>query len=467
VRRVAALTVLVALVGAGCAALRGGSEPRTYKARFSRAIQLFPGGSVRVLGVDVGEVQDVRNVPGAVEVTLLVDDPDVQLPADVQAVIVPVSLLGERYIQLLPAYQGGPVLEEGATIPLERTAVPAEPDELLRSLQDYLGAIDPEAVSEFVANAAAVLKDTGDDLNNLIHHGARVIGTLSSKRDDLAEIIVQFERLSQALSTRQEGIARVIRSYNDVIGTLTDNRAAVEGTITGLNDAAVELASLLLEHEAPLHEDIQSLARTGRTLARNAETLADTGHWAERLFKAASRAVDYEKNWLRLNNQGEPLGAMIVLRLEQRLMEFCADLELASCATPQFWAANVPSLFCFDRVCPTESKKADQTVQEQLVGAIAKEPTLADVLLKRFRNLSCQNAADRQACLQRKQILLECARADHPRACLKRHAAQLACLKADDVQACLDRELKADLADLVKGLLDDTVGNPGLVRGQL
>ena len=249
IRRLTAVAVSVALVLTACS-LIGGSDQREYSAVFSRAVQLFPGGKVRVLGVDVGVVEHVGNVPGGVEVRFVVEDPEIRLPADVQAAIVPASLLGERYVQLFPAYRSGPILPEGGRIPMERTAVPAEPDELLRSLQDYMGAIDPEAVNSFVQNAADILRGNGEELNTLIHHAANVIGTLAAKRDDMATIIVEFEKLTQALLTRKAKIGRLIHTYNQVVGTITDNRAAVEGSITGLNEMAIELASLLTAHRA-------------------------------------------------------------------------------------------------------------------------------------------------------------------------------------------------------------------------
>ncbi len=323
-----------------------------YQADFSRAVQVFPGVKVRVLGVEVGQVTDIRNVSGAVQVTLRIDNSSVKIPADVQAAVVPMSLLGERYIQLFPAYQGGPTLRAGGTIPLARTAVPSEPDELLRSLQDYLGGIDPQTVTAFVENAAKVLQGTGGDLNQLIEHGAGVLSTLSAKRDDLAQLIVQLNTLTQALSTRQQAIGRLIRSYDVVAGTLNQNRTALEGTITGLNDAATQLASLLIAHRTPLGADIQALTRTAQSLNRNEGSLARTGHWATLLFEAASRATDYNHDWLRLNNQGEQIGALILLRLQQRLEEMCLELHAPKCTKPSFWKAHVPQLFCFDVVCP-------------------------------------------------------------------------------------------------------------------
>jgi phospholipid/cholesterol/gamma-HCH transport system substrate-binding protein len=352
------LAVLVACLAALSGCSFGGPGPRTYKAEFSRAIQVFPAVKVRVLGVDVGVVTGVRNASKGVEVTFRIDDPDVKLPANVGAAIVPMSLLGERYIQLVPAYRGGPTLPGGSTIPSARTAVPAEPDELLRSLQDYLGGIDPKNVTSLVQNAAQVVEGRGQDLNRLIEHGAGVISALSEKRDDLAQLIVELNKLTVALSTRQAAIARLIRNYGEVTGTLDDNRGALEGTITGLNDAAAQLASLLVAHQDPLRKDIETLTTAGRTLDRNSKSLALTAKWATLLFRAASRAVDFKRDWLNLSNQGQELGPFILFRLQERLQDLCRRAGARDCQQPGFWAAHVPSLFCFQQACP-QAKNPD------------------------------------------------------------------------------------------------------------
>src|SRR5436309_3404526 len=150
-RKLAGLSVIAGMLLSGC--VIGGGSSNTYSATFSRAIQLFPASAVRVLGVNVGTIKDIEAVGDGVKVTFTVNG-DTKLPANVQAAVVPASLLGERYVQLLPAYSGGPTLPPGSNIPESRTAVPAEPDELLRSLQNYMGALDPKTVTRFVENAA-------------------------------------------------------------------------------------------------------------------------------------------------------------------------------------------------------------------------------------------------------------------------------------------------------------------------
>jgi len=377
VKRVAAFATLVALVLTGCSMSGGGT--RTYKAEFTRAIQVFPAVKVRVLGVAVGQVATVTNARGGVIVTFQVTDPDIKIPSNVKAAVVPQSLLGERYIQLFPSYTGGSQLRPGAMIPLDRTAVPAEPDELLRSLNNYMSGLDPKTVTRFVENAARVLNGSGANLNRLIQHGAGVISTLSAKRNDLRTLIVELDKLTTALSTRQRGVAGLIHNYNTVAHAIVDDRAALEGTINGLNQASVQLASLIVAHRRPLHEDIEHLTRTGATLARNASAFAQTGLWATRLFRAASRAVDYNHSWLRLNNQGQEVGALILIRLEQRLMELCQASGSPQCSRPQYWSAHVPNLFCFKAVCP----KASGPPAVQLTAAVRQNAGMKKALASR------------------------------------------------------------------------------------
>jgi phospholipid/cholesterol/gamma-HCH transport system substrate-binding protein len=376
VKRLMAVVLGATLALTACGS-SGGSK--TYHALFTRAVQVFPAVKVRVLGVAVGQVEDVRNVSDGVDVTFSVSDPDIQLPSDVKAVIVPASLLGERYIQLFPAYRGGPQLQGGATIPLSRTGVPAEPDELLRSLNNYMSGLDPKTVTRFVQNAARVLNGNGADLNRLIQHGSGVISTLAAKRNDLKTLIVELDKLTTTLSSRQRGVADLIHNYNTVAHAVVDDRAALEGTINGLNQASLQLASLLIAHRQPLHQDIENLTRTGRTLSRNIQSFAETGRWATRLFQAASRAADFNADWLRLNQQGHELGALILIRLEQRLQELCQGAGATRCTISQYWAAHVPQLFCFKVVCP----KPKGSAAAALTKAINRNPPVKAKLKSR------------------------------------------------------------------------------------
>lgn len=397
-KKLTALLAALALVASGCS-LGGGDEGRVMTIQFSRAVQTFPGNSVRVLGVTVGRVIDVTNEEDSAQVTIRIDDPDIKLPDDVKATIVPVSLLGERYIQFFPAYEGGPTYTAD-NIPIERTSVPAEQDELLRGLQDYFGAIDPDKVNDFIQNAAVVLDGNGENINRLIDEGSDLVALLARKKDSLAGLIQELNTVTVTLSTRQDAIARLINSYNTVGHALNDNRAALEGTITGLSAAATELASLISDHRNPLDEDVRALTKTMRTLSRNAESFAETGKWARRLFGAAKRAMDYERNWLRLGNQGKPLEQLLLFRLQDRLVGVCLRLGIDECSDQRYWEGQLPSYFCTtDGSC---DEKDALTPGEALDRALKDLPDGVRKGVKKEFRKKCKNAPNPKKCRERK-----------------------------------------------------------------
>jgi virulence factor Mce-like protein len=330
--------VLLPLVGLlflpACSIIGGGG---TYEvdAEFTRAIGVYPGSPVRQLGIEVGKITDVENEGDVVRVTMQIED-DAELPADAYAVIVPVTALGERYIQLGPVYEDGPQLEDGATIPTDRTQVPFEVDELLRGLQDYLGAIDPQNATDLVTNLAEIVDGQGAEINDLIGTASDTLGVLADKGDEIGTIVDSLAELSRTLGGRTETIQQLVRSYDQVSGVLADNDESVNRFILNLNDLATEVRGLLERHDQPLRDDVGTLTTVGRTLQRNISRLRLVIASTPRLFAAAQLAYDGQHNVLPLNNQAEP-GVTTDLyksRLRDRLAGLCRRLIVRFTGTP-------------------------------------------------------------------------------------------------------------------------------------
>ena len=71
-----------------------------------------------------------------------------KVPANAKAVIASPSIVADRYIQLTPAYSKGDVMADGAEIPLDRTAVPLELDQIYQSLNDLAVALGPKGAND-------------------------------------------------------------------------------------------------------------------------------------------------------------------------------------------------------------------------------------------------------------------------------------------------------------------------------
>ncbi|WP_421121518.1 MCE family protein [Aquihabitans daechungensis] len=324
-------SILVALP----ACSRGPNRGPAITADFERGTGLYPGSPVRVLGIDVGTITTVRNVDGHVRVRMQLDE-GTRLPADAHATIVPLTLLGERYVQLGPHYDGGPRLRDGDRIPLTRTSVPAEIDDLLRGLQDFMGAIDPERAGDVVTNLAELVDGRGADVNDLLANASGTLDLLADEGDDIKAIIASLRDLTATLEGRTASIESLIRNYDLVSQVLVDNKDDLDGVITQLDRATVELATLLEVHEDPLREDVKILATSTGTVAANVDNIQITLASTVKLFEAAGRAYESRTNSLRVNNQLSPELTSDILagRLRDRIAGLCRRLGIASCSDP-------------------------------------------------------------------------------------------------------------------------------------
>src|SRR3990170_3909601 len=117
-KKLIAPAIVVALLVAAAFTWLGGEERKTLTAHFPRTVSLYEGSDVRVLGVPIGTVDTVT--PSGTDVVVTMSyDPEVKVPADATAVIISPSIVGDRYVQLTPAYDGGDVLASGETMDVE------------------------------------------------------------------------------------------------------------------------------------------------------------------------------------------------------------------------------------------------------------------------------------------------------------------------------------------------------------
>jgi len=301
--RLPAVLVAATLTAAACQVAGLGTTP-SYQVvgEFPSTIGLYPGSFVRQLGIDVGSVSKVVDVGDHVQVTMKINKSAKLAPA-ARAVLVADSVLGERFVQFVPAWTGGPSMAPGTVIPESRVTVPVETDTVLRSLNTVLRGINPTDVRQFTVNLAAVLQGNGAKLNQLIANAAGTVSLLANKSQDLGRLTTTLAQLSTQLGTRDQALATLITDYDLLSQTLAGDRSQLDGVITQLTNLTTQATGLLAPNLGPIKTDVADLTTIGQTLDRNI-TAVDIGlQYAPRLFSAAQRAYDPLHNWLPLNTQ--------------------------------------------------------------------------------------------------------------------------------------------------------------------
>lgn len=259
--------VVVALIAVGLVRVVGGDPaPRTLTATFPRTISLYEGAQVKVLGVKVGTVTDIEVVDAAVDVTIEYDA-DLDLPAGVHAVVVPPSVVGDRFVQLAPVYAGGPVLADGAEIGLDRTSVPLELDDTYRALDDLAAALGPDganrdgALSRLVRAAARNLDGRGRLFNDTLRDLAGALATVAEGSDDFGATTRNLARVTRTLKGKDQAIRSLVTNLVVITTDLNSQEASLRGAATDLDGALDDVARLLRDNRAKLTEDVRGLDR--------------------------------------------------------------------------------------------------------------------------------------------------------------------------------------------------------------
>jgi phospholipid/cholesterol/gamma-HCH transport system substrate-binding protein len=307
--------VLALLVGLAVLLWPAGGS-RHLRAEFVRAVGLYEGSDVRILGVKVGEVTSVRPAGDRVVVDMTYDD-TYSVPADAKAVVVSPSVVSDRYVQLTPVYRSGPKLADDARIPLADTAVPVELDRIFSSLDDLDVALGPQganrtgALSRLLAVGADNLDGEGTKINRTLTDFSKALSTLSTKRDDLFGTV----RNLQVFTTALAGSDSQVRTFNSDLASVADQLAGERDELAlALKNLAValgEVASFVKENRRNLTTDIAGLADITGVLAKQKDALAevlDVGPVAlsnlQNAYNPASGTLDTRDNVQQLDDPG-------------------------------------------------------------------------------------------------------------------------------------------------------------------
>lgn len=330
-----AVSVLVVLaIGAAlpaCSLVGGGGDTYTLKAYFPRAISVFPSSDVRVLGLPAGEVSKLEVDGDRVLVELAIPS-DIKVPKGAKAQIVPQSLIGERYIQLSPAYKDGmDTMKDGEEI--TDTIIPVEPDEALAALKEFLDSLDPEGIGRLVTNLDDDLAGNGAALNDTLGSLSQLVATFAENDDVLLRIVDSFDRLSATLVTRETQLGEVLDAFAEASQVLADERESIGDLVAGLADLSQTGLRLVGEHSSALRTDIQTLADAAATIDANLSSVTTLLSAGNLLTSGLLEAYNPTLRAFDLRNNFSPLVTDVidVLIGQLGLPSVCEVLPLPTC----------------------------------------------------------------------------------------------------------------------------------------
>jgi phospholipid/cholesterol/gamma-HCH transport system substrate-binding protein len=168
------LAVVALLIGLSIASFHKAFTPVVMVSLLTDRIgsQLQEQSDVKLRGLIVGEVRSVRTTGDGARLSLALDPQMVGLiPADVSARLLPKTLFGERYVDLVAPDAGRTTrpIRAGDVIGQDRTSVAIELERVFEDLLPLLRAVRPEKLSATLNALASALEGRGTRLGqNLV-----------------------------------------------------------------------------------------------------------------------------------------------------------------------------------------------------------------------------------------------------------------------------------------------------------
>lgn len=317
-----ALVAGLAAIGAMVAAGEDSEGPYRVDAIFDTAKGIVPGHLVKIAGVRVGRVQDVRLTPDhQARLVLEIDREFEPFRADARCDIRPEGLISENFVACRPGTSAQPLGTAGGDVPtvaVERTSAPVD-------LQDVINVFSlpvSERAAALVDELGLATAGRGADLDAILRRAnpalsdaERVLGILAGQRKAIAEAITQTDGVLRQVSARREDLRDFVARADDVVSETAEHAeplaAAVRdlppmftavdrglGALRRISAAGTPLMRDLRAAAPGLRsftEDIVPFARAGLPAVKRLGGVAGPGarhvRDARRLFNPASRLV--------------------------------------------------------------------------------------------------------------------------------------------------------------------------------
>src|SRR3546814_9625120 len=138
---------------------------------------------------------------------------------------------------------------------MERTSVPLEFSELLRSASRVLGSVEPDATRTLIHELAVALNGRGEELRDLTVDSDALLATFAERADLLDSLSANSTRLTRTVTERRASLSSAVSD----LAALAETLRAVEPDTRVLLDRGTELLGATADLDGAVQQDLDCL----------------------------------------------------------------------------------------------------------------------------------------------------------------------------------------------------------------
>ncbi len=243
------LLVFALLVGLSLALYHKRFTPVATVTLYTNSVgnEMHIGADVMVRGVRVGEVRQISADGTGARLVLAIQPSMVpQLPANVTAEMLPTTLFGERYVDLLiPARPAAQRLVSGSVIRQNRSADAVEVEQVLNNLLPLLQASEPDKLSVTLTAIAQGLRGRGKELGQTLVQLSSFLRKYNPSLPALDTDIKELAGLARTLNQASPNLLQALVDFTVTSQTVVSERASFSALYATVTTASNDIRAFL------------------------------------------------------------------------------------------------------------------------------------------------------------------------------------------------------------------------------
>jgi phospholipid/cholesterol/gamma-HCH transport system substrate-binding protein len=228
----------------------------SYSAVFSNVSGLKGGNFVRIAGVEVGKVKDLKlHKDGTVRVDFAIDR-GLTLTEGTKAAVRYENLIGDRYLSLEEGPGSTRKLQPGNTIPLARTSPALDVDALIGGFRPLFRALDPDQVNALSGELLRVFQGQGATISSVLAQTSALTTTLADRDKLIGEVITNLNTVLHTFGARDKQFSEGLDKLSQLVGALSDRKSDITTGVAYINAAAASVADLLTVARKPIKDTV-------------------------------------------------------------------------------------------------------------------------------------------------------------------------------------------------------------------
>lgn len=197
-------------------------------------LQLNPQADVKIRGLLVGEVRKITATSSGATLQLALDPGKTGLiPSNVQARLLPKTLFGEKYVDLVTPSNPSPQhIASGAVIPEDRSQQAVEIDQVLNDTLPVLQAVQPQYLNATLNAIATALQGRGPEIAQNIQITDNYLKKFNTQLPVFNHDIAALSKVASTFSAAAPDILRILRDASYTSNTLVQERTTLAGVLS-------------------------------------------------------------------------------------------------------------------------------------------------------------------------------------------------------------------------------------------